>query len=270
MTAIRSELFRAVQPSSQALPCHACGSPDHSEITAPWYCILQQALLSLTNILVLGAPSVGKSTTLRNSFANALRMTITNQTGADLLVGTLQSVNGDTKGIDGISAVAMRHGRPVIFEEIDRIGPEGESLLFNILDDRPHLNMPTGEFLEAKEGFKVVMTSNMNPQGAMENAVIDRFQAFILADIPHENAYGELTGHPEFDKALKGISLNHYQGQEMPAIALPPTVRRIRTFAKLLRDGMLAEHASQIVFGNAAQYEIQSAISNVFAVQVNS
>lgn len=231
--------------------------------TAQWWEVLAQCTRVLDRILLVGPPSSGKSTTGLKTLGIKHRITMTQSTSREDLCGMFHLISGQTVWIDGPVTKAMRYGQPVLIDEIDRCGPEVESLMYSVIDDQPHLSLPNGELVNAVPGFKVIMTSNVAPD-ALEDAVRDRMQAILLAYVPHTDA---LTGLSEIEATLVR---NYYKTLTQPRLTLPPTVRRMRAF-KTLRDAKIPPRiAMTSVFGAGAASEIQSVIANIEASEVAS
>jgi MoxR-like ATPase len=141
-----------------------------------------------------------------------------------------------------------------LIDEIDRYSQEVASMLYSILDDAPHVDLPTGEIVHAKSGYKVVMTSNEQPD-MLPAAIFDRIEGIFVTDVPHEDAIRHL------DPVNQTVVRNFYMSQPKPVIKTTPTVRRMRAFHTLNSNGM-QDHAAQIVFAGSAR-EIESTIASV-------
>jgi hypothetical protein len=200
-------------------------------IASPWWDVLAQCTRVLDRILLVGPPSSGKSTTGMKTLNIKHRITMTQSTSREDMCGMFHLISGQTVWIDGPVTKAMRNGLPVLIDEIDRCGPEVESLMYSVIDDKPHLSLPNGELVNAVPGFKVIMTSNVAPD-ALEDAVRDRMQAILLAYVPHIDA---LKGLSEVEASLVR---NYYKTLTQPRLTLPPTVRRMRAF-KTLTDAKI-------------------------------
>jgi len=84
------------------------------------------------------------------------------RTNAD---GSKEPVGITLRPQDGNIAIAMRHGLPLIWNELDRIDP-GEGASLNDIVDRGLYTVPdTGEVIEAKRGFMVIATANSDGTG---------------------------------------------------------------------------------------------------------
>lgn len=223
---------------------------------AYWWEVLAQCTRVLDRILLVGPPSSGKSTTATKTLGIKHRVTMTQNTSREDLCGMFHLIDGQTQWIDGPVTKAMRSGAPILIDEIDRCGPEVESLMYSVIDDHPHLTLPNGELVNAAKGFKVLMTSNVTPD-CLEAAVVDRMAAIIFAYVPHEDALQGLS-EPESQ-----IVVNYYRTIQQPRLTLNPTVRRMRAFKALYSANIPAEIAARVVFGQVAAPELLSVIANL-------
>lgn len=225
---------------------------------SPWWDVLAQCTRVLDRILLVGPPSSGKSTTAMLTLGIKHRITMTQNTSREDVCGMFHLVSGQTVWLDGPITKAMRNGAPILLDEIDRCGPEVESLMYSVIDDHPHLTLPNGELVLAAPGFKVLMTSNVPPD-VLEEAVRDRMQAIIFAYAPHEDALSGMSG------AEANVVRNYYKTITVPRLAMNPTVRRMRAFKALCTAKMKADIAARVVFGQVAAPELLSIIANLTA-----
>jgi hypothetical protein len=224
---------------------------------SPWYDILTAVLPYSDRILLIGPPSTGKSTTAMLYAGVQHRVTMTETTSREDLIGMFHLIEGATKWVDGPFTSAMRKGEAVLVDEIDRYSPECASLLYSLIDDQPHISLPTGEFIKAAKGYKVLMTTNDGIE-TLPIAVQDRVEVLISANVPHEAA---LAG---MDKALSQVVYHYYSAIPAKVWKGTPTVRRMRTFTRLLAASIPQQVAANLVFGSGAK-EVLSAITSAEA-----
>jgi hypothetical protein len=225
-----------------------------SQITnrSKWWEILEACLDSgLNRILLVGPPGTGKSTTADR---DGLRVTCHEDAGPESMVGTFIQKDGNTVWIDGPAVCAMKQGTRIVLDEADHSSPECVSLLYALLDDAPSIMLPTGEQVKASKGYQVIGTSNSSPSDFPE-AILDRFEAVIVASNPHPEAVKSVG-------LMVPIMTNYYSGLDKKPYQFKgsPTLRKCRNFSKLVDAGMNHEIAATCVFGSAGK-EILSAMT---------
>lgn len=226
---------------------------DKVSSNAPWYDVLGAILPHVSRILLVGPPATGKSTTAMKVSGARFRVTMTETTSREELIGMFQLIDGETKWVDGPITSAMRNGECVLVDEIDRYSPEAASLLYALIDDKPHLSLPNGEMLYSNPGYKMIMTSN-DGLDTLPVAVQDRIEVILQASEPHADAIADM---PQF---MQNVTTAYYRMLPKPTIKLPTTVRRMRTFHGLLANGLDSKLAATITFGQHA--EILSVLSS--------
>ena len=225
-----------------------------------WWDVLEACLESgLTRILLVGPPGTGKSTTADR---DGLRVTCHEDAGPESMVGTFIQKDGNTVWIDGPAVCAMKRGSRIVLDETDHSSPECVSLLYALLDDSPSIVLPTGEQVKATGGYQVIGTSNSSPADFPE-AILDRFEAVIIADEPHPLAVDRVKDDAgERSASLVSLMTNYYRGINKSGYQFRgnPTLRKCRNFARLLVAGLHEDVAAKVVFGNAGK-EVQSALT---------
>lgn len=223
--------------------------------SSDWHTILPAILPFANRILIIGPPGTGKSTTAINVAGIQHRITMTETTSREDLIGMFHLIDGATKWVDGPITAAMRAGVPVLTDEIDRYSPECASLFYGVIDDKPHIALPNGEIVHAADGYKMIMTSNESLD-TLPPAVQDRIEVILYAGTPHDAAIAHLPA------AQRSAVSCYYKGVPEPSIKLPPTVRRMRAFHRLTSAGLDARVAATLVFGAAGSKEVTSAITS--------
>jgi hypothetical protein len=229
-----------------------------------WYDVLGELCnaladgrLSKLRVLLIGPPGTGKSTT-SEILSNAMfRIPMHQGQGAEELIGQYHLESGSTVWKDDAVTLAMRAGRCVVMDEIDRNSDEVKSILYGILDDRPYTKTGEGKIVKAEKGYGVIAT--MNPSvTALDEAILDRFDCVLQAIDPHPaaNTYaGESAG------AMQGAVCNYFRSVNRTtwAFSAKPTVRKMRAF-NMLEPILGRHHALTAVFGEASS-EIESALT---------
>jgi hypothetical protein len=218
-----------------------------------WYARLEALLnAGASRVLLVGPPGTGKSTTAADG--HKFRITCHEDMGPESLVGTFIQKNGETIWVDGPAVRAMRLGSRLILDEIDHTSPECMSILYALLDDKPAIMLPTGEYIEAQDGYSVIATTNGNPSDLPE-PILDRIEAVILADRPHNKAVDRVreiaAGRPE----LVAVLQNHYRNESASQWTWRgvPSLRRVLAFARFTGAGIPDNIAAEAVWGDAGR-----------------
>lgn len=224
-------------------------------LNSPWFELFEAILPHVDRILLVGPPGTGKSTTAAQIAECKHRVTMTETTPVEHLLGQFQLIKGETVWIDGPVTKAMRNGEAILFDEIDRLSPEVASVLYELMDDAPHATLASGEEVTAKEGYKVILTSNEGID-MLPPAVQDRVQVIIPALTPHP---ASLAG---IDSELSNLCVRYYSGLPKGNHAMRPTVRRTRMMHSLVTKGIPTDVAAFLVYGDAAR-EILSTLTSI-------
>ncbi len=233
-------------------------------VTAPWHDALRGLWAAgARRILIAGPPGTGKTTTALQVLDTQFRVTMTEGSGVEDLLGCFQlSKEKDedktacTVWANGPVPNAMLAGKGILIDEIDKMPPEIQSLMYAVMDDRPEIMLPTGEMVAGAKGYGVIATTNANI-AVLPEAIIDRFDAALVAVSPHPESIAHLPA------AERGAVVNYFKSVSAAQWqwAGKPTVRRMRSYVALKSAGTLtAELAALAVFGKSAE-EIMSALT---------
>ena len=218
---------------------------------------------AIHRVLLYGPPGTGKSSApwRARQGEGVTRVTLTPAMPVEELTGCwqLRATDGGTDTVwqDGPAIVAMRTGAILVLDEVDRRSPDVEPLLHQLLDDRAMLRvtLPTGEVVEAADGFAVFATTNATPDD-LPAALKDRFGISLLCDLP---APGILDAVPE---GLRNMTTAHMeeQGRSAAEYCPTPTARTALAWVRLTAalddcssfDGDAQEYAARLIYGKRA------------------
>ena len=256
---IRVEAKKDTIKPKPAVTARAKKSCHRTIASSHWLEVFGAILPHVRRVLLIGAPGTGKSTAAMNVAGCKYRVTMTESTTKDDLLGYWELRDQKTVWVDGPVTLAMREGTPILIDEINCYSPEASSLLYSIIDDAPHVEIPSGT-VEAKDGYKMIMTANEGLD-TLPDAVRDRIEVVLDANIPCEGALSHIT------PALAECCAAYYRTLPKPVISLLPSVRRVRTLHTLLQAGIDSTLAAKLVFGEASA-EISSVLASIASERV--
>ena len=177
-------------------------------------------------------------------------------TAADVTGCWMPTASGQFEWLDGAALRAWRgdgdRGGRLVVDEADRAAGDVLALLLAVCDSdgSARFDHPaTGEALAPREGFTVVMTTNLEHPEELPVALRDRFPVAIEIDAPHPDAVDVLP--EDLRDAARAI-----------ATAAPPrrvSLRAFYAFARL-RESVEPERAARLAFGAARGEEIADAL----------
>jgi MoxR-like ATPase len=169
-------------------------------------------------------------------------------TNFDVTGGFLPGADGDFVWHDGAAIKAWRGsgvaGGRLVIDEIDKAGGDVFATLLAVTDTIESAkweNPATGRIESPKEGFTVVMTTNVENMDELPPALKDRFPVAIRINEPHPEALGDLP-----------YGLREYARRMADAGDRRISLRAFQAFAKIAAQTS-DEEAARLLFADRAE-----------------
>jgi MoxR-like ATPase len=156
----------------------------------------------------------------------------------------IPDASGSFSWNDGPMVDAWRVGGRAVLDEIDKASGDVLSELLAMTDSPESAswtNPITKEVVRPRDGFSVVMTTNLERMGDLPTALRDRFPIAIRIDRPHPKALERLS---EDLRAFASASADADPGRRF-------SLRAFFEFDRV-RGHLGAEHSARLVFGDQA------------------
>jgi MoxR-like ATPase len=220
----------------------------------------------IDRVILFGPPGTGKTfagLTIGDTAAGAFRLACTEEmTTADVTGCFMPTDAGVWKWQDGAAIKAWAGdgitGGRLVIDEIDRANGDIESLLLAMTDTVQSTvweNPETGKRVRPRDGYSVVMTTNLEQMDELPTALKDRFPVAIRINTPHPNALLEL---PEDLRAAAAASADADRSRRF-------SIRAFQSYAKL-RNSMGSDRAARLIFGQQAQSILDAIAINEVAL----
>ena len=221
-----------------------------------WQEVSDAFAAGIEHIIFYGPPGTGKTygglTMGGNPLAGSYRTVCSeDMTAADVTGHFMPSANGEWLWNDGAVLSAWKAGGRVVADEIDRASGDVLSLLLAMFDSPESASWThpsTKTTYRPKEGFSVVMTTNLENMEDLPTALKDRFPVAIRINQPHPNALLVLDEDLR-NAASKSMDLPEYRRISM---------RGWKEFSRM-RKVLGDERAATLVFRDRA-HDILSTI----------
>jgi MoxR-like ATPase len=223
----------------------------HETLPSCWQDFYDALAAGIDRVILFGPPGTGKTYggLHINAPAGSHRLICTeDMTQADVTGCWMPNAQGTWNWSLGSAIKAWEGdgltGGRLVVDEIDRASGDVLSLLLAVTDtvaSAEWQHPENGRIVRPREGYSVVMTTNVEDMRELPDALRDRFAVRIRINTPHPDA---LLCLPEDLRAAAAASADADKDRRF-------SIRTFQAFAKL-RDGIGAERAAKMVFGKHA------------------
>ncbi len=220
-------------------------------LPACWQKVHNALRSGIDRIILFGPAGTGKTyagLTLGDTRGGAFRLACTeDMTNAEVSGSFMPDAKGGFSWVSGSALKAWNGdgttGGRLVVDEIDKAGGDVLATLLAFTDTPESAsweNPETGRIHRPREGFSVIMTTNIENMAELPTALSDRFPVRIRIDQPHPSALTRLSSD------LHGIAVSLADaGRERVSL------RAFYAFDKL-RSSLPVGEAAELVFGDRA------------------
>ena len=203
-------------------------------------------------LILFGPPGTGKTyagLNIGDTARGAHRLVCTDDmTNADVTGAWMPNERGTWTWKNGAAVLAWQgngeQGGRLVIDEIDKAGGDVFATLLamtDTVDSAKWLHPETNQLIVPRDGFSVVMTTNVEEMDELPAALKDRFPVAIRVDRPHPAALDRLS-----------VDLREMANRMADAGDRRISLRAFYAFDKL-RTNLGQERAAKMVFGRRAK-----------------
>lgn len=171
----------------------------------------------LERLILNGPPGTGKSFAGLNygliPGRTAYRLTCNQEmTDAELRGHWMPTAGGTWEWHDGALIQAWRDGTRVVIDEVDQASGDVLAIMLAGTDSNASCQWrspATGEVVRPRDGFSVVMTTNVEDMRDLPTALVDRFPVVIRINAPHPDALTFLSEDLRIPASLSADADGH-------------------------------------------------------------
>lgn len=219
-------------------------------------------------VLIIGPKGTGKTTLVRR-FASKMKKELDSvnfslRTRESHLVGSRTLEEGQISFVEGVLVKSMKSGTILYLDELNAAEPDVLLRLDEALDDRRQLVLKEadGQIIKAAVDWFVVATINpLSHVGTKElpPQLLSRFPVRLRLEYPPEEIELDIVRrHVTVDETMVRdvkhaiqLAKNLREAAAVEELYYSPSLRETIAFAKMLKTGMTARLAAEVVYANA-------------------
>ncbi len=229
--------------------------------------VLTKAHRASLFVLVIGPKGTGKTSLVRK-FASDLHKELHSinfslRTRESHLVGSKTMNQGEISFVEGILIKSMKEGGILYLDELNAAEADVLLRLDEALDDRRQiiLKEAEGQVIRASQDWFVIATINpLSHVGTKElpPQLLSRFPVRLRLDYPPQDIEMQIVKNHvnvtsleerELERAFK-LANSLREAASLEELYYSPSLRESIAFAKLIKEGIPAKEAAEVIFAN--------------------
>jgi nitric oxide reductase NorQ protein len=251
--------------------------------------ILRKAHKASLFVLIIGPKGTGKTSLVRK-FTSDLHKELHSvnfslRTRESHLVGSKTMNRGEISFVEGILIKSMKNGGILYLDELNAAEADVLLRLDEALDDRRQiiLKEAEGQVIKASQDWFVIATINpLSHAGTKElpPQILSRFPVRIRLDYPPKDIEMQIVKNHvsvttleerELERAFK-LANGLREAASLEELYYSPSLRESIAFAKLIREGVTAKEAAEVIYANVYEQwgeveyrKVMDMITSIFA-----